>query len=228
MTLRRSLLPPTFLLSCLLVPTSVALAKPGDPVEAPPPPVIVEPAYAEPLMAPPAPVAAPQPAPVPARAPHRFRFALEGGAGVVVGEGDSEGGGVSLALQLGYQASDLFAIYYQGAITLDGWAREDDGSFDAYAFSSNMAMFDFTLGRFFQVGGGVGADVGSFGVCNENMCDLREGETQLATEARVAVVIPLPGIRARWGIPISLRVHSTHFENSQLHTITLNTGIMRF
>jgi hypothetical protein len=135
---------------------------------------------------------------------------------------------VSLALQLGYQASDLFAIYYQGAVTLDGWAREDEESFDAYAFSSNMAMFDFTLGRFFQVGGGVGVDAGSFGVCDENRCDLRESETQPATEARVAVIIPLPGVRARWGIPISLRVHTTHFESSQLHTITLNTGIMRF
>lgn len=163
--------------------------------------------------------------PLSARAPRRMRFGLDAGVGFVTG--DSRGGALNVNLQLGYQGSDIWALYYQTGLALNGWANDDE-SVDTYAFWSNLAMFDVTLGDALQLGFGAGADVGSFGICANDRCEMQESETQLATEARLAVIIPLPGVRARMGIPIALRFHSTYFADAAMHTVTVSAGIMRF
>jgi hypothetical protein len=97
---------------------------------------------------------------------------------------------------------------------------------------SHLAMFDLTPVRFIQLGAGVGVDYGRFGLCegsgNSLECNYSTGNPQLGAEGRFAFIIPLPGVRARWGIPIALHYHVTFFENRQIHTITAASGLIRF
>jgi hypothetical protein len=165
-----------------------------------------------------------------ASAPTRARLGIEAGLGAAVG--DTRGGAYSLAGQLGLQANDLFAVYWKPGLYVDGWPRDPEDKLDVFVFGSHLAMVDFTLGRWFQLGGGAGIDLGRFGVCDTSgsntECEMRSRQVQPAIEGRVALIIPLPGIRARWGIPIVFNAHTTFFAGRQIHSLTLGSGILRF
>lgn len=158
--------------------------------------------------------------------PTRVRLGIELGAGPVFG--DTRGAGLSLVGQLGVQFSDVFALYWQPSLSAYGWAANDDA--EVFAFGSQLAMLDFTIGRAFQLGGGVGIDHGRFGLCSggAGTCSYQDRQVQLATEARAALVIPLPGIRARWGIPLTAHFHVTWFENRQIMALIATIGLMRY
>jgi hypothetical protein len=156
----------------------------------------------------------------------RFRVGGETGLGGAIG--DTSGGAFTLAGQLGFQGSDLFAIYWKPGLHVNGWAAGDEG-LDSYAFTSQMGMADFTFGHFFQVGGGAGLDIGRFGVCEGgNECDMRSGQVKPSIEGRLGFVIPMPHDRARWGIPITFNAHSTFLIGERIHSLTVSTGILRY
>jgi hypothetical protein len=165
-----------------------------------------------------------------ANAPTRARIGLEAGLGAALG--DTKGGAFLLGGQLGVQANDLFAIYWKPNLVVDGWATDIDDQLDVFVFGSQLAMLDFTLGRVFQIGVGGGVDIGKFGVCSDTgrdaECDMRTKEVRPAAEGRVALIIPLPGIRARWGIPITFTAHTTFFSGRQIHTLVAGPGLLRF
>ncbi|MFW6066942.1 MAG: hypothetical protein ACOC97_01285 [Myxococcota bacterium] len=159
----------------------------------------------------------------------RARLDLEAGVGAAFG--DTRGGAFGLTGQLGLQANDLFAIYWQPGLMVDGWAAEGD-DVDVFVFGSQLAMMDFTFGRAFQIGAGAGVDIGRFGLCTgpreDPECEYQSRQVRAATEARMAFIIPLPGLRARWGIPIALHFHTTYFPGQQIHTLLATTGLLRF
>lgn len=163
-----------------------------------------------------------------AGAPHRMRLGLETGVGAVLG--DSAGAAFQLDLQLGYQAGDLFAIYYQTALMAEGWASNNT-SVGGFVFFPQLAMVDFTLGRFFQLGAGGGVDIGQFATCDATgaVCSTSSRQTNPAIAARLALIILLPGARARWGIPIAVQFHESFLSNSQkIHSLVLTVGFLRF
>jgi hypothetical protein len=164
-----------------------------------------------------------------ANAPTRARLGLDAGFGVALG--DSRGGAFGVTGQLGLQANDLFAIYWQPGVMIAGWPSDGD-QMRVFLFGSHLAMFDFTLGRVFQIGAGAGVDLGRFGLCTgprrDPQCEYMNREVRPATEGRIALIIPLPGIRARWGIPITAHFHTTYFPGQQIHTLLLSSGILRF
>jgi hypothetical protein len=158
----------------------------------------------------------------------RARLGIEAGVGAALG--DTHGGAFGLTGQLGVQASDLFAIYWQPGLYVDGWAASDD-DLDVYVFGTQLAMLDFTLQRWFQVGLGGGIDIGKFGLCtegNDPECAFGDRQVRPAANGRLAFIIPLPGIRARWGIPIAFNAHATFFDGQQIYTLTGGTGLIRF
>lgn len=159
-------------------------------------------------------------------APTRIRLGLELGAGPVFG--DTRGAGLGLVGQLGVQLGDVFALFWQPSLSVYGWAKSDEP--EVFAFGSQLAMIDFTIGRALQLGGGVGIDHGRFGLCPDGAgsCAYADRQVQLGAEARAAVVIPLPGIRARWGIPITAHFHMTFFENRQIMALIATVGLMRY
>jgi hypothetical protein len=158
--------------------------------------------------------------------PTRIRLGLEVGAGPVFGE--TRGAGLGIVGALGVQFSDVFALYWQPTFAAYGWARSDDS--EVFMFGSQLAMIDFTIGRAFQLGGGVGIDHGRFGFCSSGAgsCTYQDRQVQLGTEARAALIIPLPGIRARWGIPITGHFHVTWFENRQIMALLVTVGLIRY
>ncbi len=158
----------------------------------------------------------------------RARLDIEASVGAALG--DTHGGAFGLTGQLGVQANDLFAIYWQPGLYIDGWAANDE-SLDVYAFGTQLLMIDFTLQRWFQIGVGGGIDIGKFGLCtegNDPECEFGDRDLRPAANGRLAFIIPLPGIRARWGIPITFNAHTTFFEGQQIHTLTVGTGLLRF
>jgi hypothetical protein len=161
----------------------------------------------------------------------RARLAVEAGLGAALG--DTRGGAFGLRGQLGLQANDLFAIYWQPGLMVNGWPTDSDNDqVDVFVFGSQMAMMDFTFARFLQVGLGAGVDLGRFGLCSgprgDPECVYESRQVRAATEGRLAVIIPLPGLRARWGIPIAATFHTTYFPGQQIHTLLLSTGLIRF
>lgn len=170
--------------------------------------------------------------PLDASARTRVRMGLDAGLGAALG--DTKGASFSLLGHLGLQANDLFAIYWQPGMWVDGWAARGDVDVDVYTFMTQMGMIDFSLSRFFQLGAGGGVDFGRFGVCTNAdggrpECQLQTKELRPAAEARMAVIIPLPGLRARWGLPIVFRAHTTFMGNKNyIHSLTMGVGIMRF
>jgi hypothetical protein len=159
-------------------------------------------------------------------APTRLRIGLELGAGPVFG--DTQGAGFGLVGQLGLQLGDVVALFYQPMLGVYGWSASDE--VEVFAFGSHVAMIDFTIGRMLQLGVGAGVDHGRFGFCSggAGTCSYEDGQVQLGTDARVALVIPLPGIRARWGIPIAGHFHVTWFENTQIMAAIVTVGLMRY
>jgi hypothetical protein len=155
------------------------------------------------------------------------RLRLGGEAGVGAAVGDTNGGAFTLAGQLGLQASHLFAIYWKPGLNVAGWAADDD-DLDTYAFTSQMGMADFTFGHFFQVGGGAGIDIGRFGVCESNGCEMHSGQVKPSIEGRMGFVIPMPSNDVRWGIPIVFNAHTTFLFGERIHLLTLSTGILRY
>lgn len=158
----------------------------------------------------------------------RARLAIEAGLGAALG--DTQGGAFGLTGQLGVQANDLFAIYWQPGLYVDGWAANDD-DLDVYVFGTQQLMFDLTAQRWFQFGLGGGVDIGKFGLCtegNDPECEFGDREVRPAANGRLAFIIPLPGIRARWGIPLVFNTHATFFEGQQIWTLTGGTGLIRF
>jgi hypothetical protein len=86
--------------------------------------------------------------PAPASAepvPTRLRLGAELGLGPVLG--DSHGGALQLDGQLGLQANDLLAIYWQSSVFWEGWAN-GTVRLDTFAFWSNLGMIDLTFWRF--------------------------------------------------------------------------------
>lgn len=171
--------------------------------------------------------------PLEASAKTRVRMGIDAGLGAALG--DTKGAAFSLLGHLGLQANDLFAIYWQPGMWVDGWAARGDVDVDVYTFMSQMGMIDFSLSRFFQLGAGGGVDFGRFGVCHSPEeggrpeCELFTKELRPAAEARMAVIIPLPGLRARWGLPIVFRAHTTFMGNKDyIHSLTMGVGLMRF
>lgn len=163
-----------------------------------------------------------------AGAPHRMRLGLETGVGAVLG--DSAGAAFQLDLQLGYQAGDIVSIYYQTALMVEGWASNNT-SVSGFAFFPQLAMIDFTFGRLFQIGAGGGVDIGQFATCDASgaACTTTSRQTNPALAARLALIIPLPGARARWGIPIAVQFHESFLSNSQkIHSLVLTVGFLRF
>jgi hypothetical protein len=164
-----------------------------------------------------------------ASAETRARLGLDAGLGVALG--DTRGGAFGITGQLGLQANDLFAIYWQPGLMVDGWAANGD-DVDVFVFGSHLAMIDFTFGRVFQIGAGAGVDLGRFGLCTgprrDPECEYRSRQVRPATEGRLALIIPLPGLRARWGIPIAAHFHTTYFPGQQIHTLLLSAGLIRF
>jgi hypothetical protein len=158
--------------------------------------------------------------------PTRIRLGIELGAGPTFG--DTRGAGLGLVGALGVQFSDVFALYWQPMLAVYGWASNDDA--EVFAFGSQLAMMDFTIGRAFQLGGGVGIDHGRFGLCSSGAgsCSYASRQVQLAAEGRASLIIPLPGVRARWGIPISGHFHVTFFENRQIMALLLTVGLVRY
>lgn len=185
-----------------------------------------------PLLSP-APASADALSPLEASAKTRVRMGIDAGLGAALG--DTKGASFSLLGHLGLQANDLFAIYWQPGMWVDGWAARGDVDVDVYTFMSQMGMVDFSLSRFFQLGAGGGVDFGRFGVCQAGDgggrpdCQLFTKELRPAAEARMAVIIPLPGLRARWGLPIVFRAHTTFMGNKNyIHSLTMGVGLMRF
>jgi hypothetical protein len=155
------------------------------------------------------------------------RVRLGGEAGLGAAIGDTQGGAFSMVGQLGLQANHLFAVYWKPGLHVDGWAADDD-DVDTFAFTSQMGMADFTFGHLFQVGGGAGIDIGRFGVCEGNDCEMRSGQVKPSIEGRLGFVIPMPSYRVRWGIPIVFNAHTTFLVGERIHSLTVSSGILRF
>lgn len=147
--------------------------------------------------------------------------------------GDSRGGSFNLNLQLGYQASKLFAFYWQPGLAIDAWTRGDTEA-SVFVNTPQLLMFDFTLGRVIQLGLGGGVDIGRFGYCTATdtrnpECDVSDDlEFHPSAEGRFSFIIPLPGLRARWGIPLSVRYHATFLDDRQIHGVQFSLGLLRY
>lgn len=155
----------------------------------------------------------------------RVRLGGELGLGAAVE--DTNGGAFTLQGQLGLQASHLFALYWKPGLHVDGWAADDQG-LEAYTFTSQMGMADFTFGDIFQVGGGAGVDIGRLGVCEGGSCEMRSGQVKPAIEGRLGFVVPMPSHTRRWGIPITFNAHTTFVFGERIHTLTVSSGILRY
>ena len=154
----------------------------------------------------------------------RLRWGIEAGAG---GDwGTPRGPSIGAFGQLGLQLSRRFAIFYQPSLFAHAIGTSSDA--DTFAAWGNLGMIDATIGLL-QLGGGAGFDVGHFNYCSDNACYAGDRTVQPALGGRIAVVVPLPAVRGRFGLPIAFQVHSTFLENDDHVTALLLTlGIQRY
>ena len=159
-----------------------------------------------------------------APAPSRLRLGIEGGAG---GEwGNPRGPSLGLFGQLGVQFNRTLALYYQPSVYAHSLGTNDDS--DVFAAWGHVGMLDVTVGPL-QLGAGGGLDVGRFANCSGNSC--RSGDLAIhpAVAGRVALVLSLPALRGRIGIPFALQIHSAFLDDDRrLTALILTIGVQRF
>lgn len=155
----------------------------------------------------------------------RLRIGLEGG----LGPDASHAGGATFAAlgQLGVQLDDRFAIYYQPSLMLNAVGR--DPSAALLRSTDHLLIADFTFGAFqLGLGGGVVATLRT--PCSLNVpCASGPAELRPAVGARVAAVITVPGVRARWGVPLAANLHlADPLSADRASTLVFTIGLQRF
>lgn len=158
------------------------------------------------------------------RPPSRLRLGIEGGVG---GDwGRPRGPSIGLFGQVGVQVNRTFAIYYQPSVYAHALGANDDSP--TYAAFGHVALGDVTVGPL-QLGAGGGFDVGRFSNCVGNLCTIGDLSIHPVIAGRVALVLSLPAVRGRLGIPFALQVHSTRLdEGDRLTSLLLTVGVQRF
>lgn len=155
----------------------------------------------------------------------RVRIGLEAGLGPEPGNAGVAHG--ALLGQLGVQLGDRFAVYYQPSLFLRAVGR--DPSDAIVRNSDHLLVGDFTFGAF-QLGLGAGIAATPRATCQASTACVTSASTvQPAVGARVAAVITVPGVRARWGVPIAAHLHlADPLADARTTSLVFTLGLQRF
>lgn len=155
----------------------------------------------------------------------RTRVGIEAGAGPNPGVAD--GASAGLYGQLGVQIDRRWALYYQPSLQLHVTGLS--ASQRTFAGSDHLLMSDITVGPF-QFGLGAGMSATPRTPC--------QGSASCATDSvtlhplvggRIAAVITVPGVRARWGVPIAANLHvADPVSGDRSATLVFTIGVQRF
>lgn len=155
----------------------------------------------------------------------RLRLGLEGG----LGPDASHAGGATFAAlgQLGVQIDDRFAIYYQPSLMLNAIGRDPNAAL--LRSTDHLLIADFTFGAF-QIGLGGGVVATLHAPCSPNVtCATGPADLRPAVGARIAAVITVPGVRARWGVPLAANLHlADPLSADRASTLVFTIGVQRF
>lgn len=155
----------------------------------------------------------------------RLRIGLEAGLGPEPGTPGIAHG--ALLGQVGVQVGDRFAVYYQPSLFLRAVGR--DPSQAIVRNTDHLLMSDLTFGVF-QLGLGAGVALTPRETCQAGT-DCVTGPSELAplVGARMAAVITVPGVRARWGVPIAAHLHlADPFAERRVPSLVFTLGVQRF
>ena len=158
----------------------------------------------------------------------RLRIGLELGGGGAFG--DVEGDAFAAIGQLGAQMNDWFGLYYQPTLHLSGWIKDDQDKASEVLGMSHGVMLMFSLGRFFEIGGGGSYFYGHVDECASlsQDCEL-DGFHAGAINGRVAFVIGFDRPNGgRIGIPISLNSQTALNGDEHITTLIAAIGLQRF
>ena len=155
----------------------------------------------------------------------RLRVGIEAGLGPNPG---LQGGATAGAYgQLGVQINRQFALFYQPSFGLH--VSGSNPSVRLLAGSDHLLMTDVTFGPF-QLGLGAGVSATPPAACDANTgCASNSYSLRPVVGARIAIVVAVPGVRARWGVPIAANLHVAEPAGSDRSTALVFTiGIQRY
>lgn len=151
----------------------------------------------------------------------RLRFGASGVGGGFVGT--MSGGAGGLALRVGAQLDDVFAIYVQAHALVGGFApHPSDEAVAGFVF--HELMLDFTIADVLQLGGGPSIDL-VWGCTRENRVGTcSDIGPYFGGDFRAAVVLGQYGPERRGGLVLSVDVHPTWMSSDLATMLLLGIG----
>ncbi len=167
-------------------------------------------------------VVAPAPAPAPEREDYarvRFHAALVGGGFF----GDVAGGMGGLTLGLGVQLNQYFGLFYQAHGLLGAFIEGgQDGAIAALLY--NSAIFDVTLGHFFQFGAGPSLDFLAGCAAGASGAGCGDGGPFFGLDGRVALALGGNDVGTRGAFVVSADIHPTFYPGGVSLAFILGLG----